>query len=164
MMTPRTTPRWTRDRPVTRYCQRSGCGVATRAGKPFCSAHVEDHPYVRGLLSLIAEMRSEAALVRVRGARAVDTRALSSQEILRFLRVHGERSVPRLARDLNIPLEILEFYVKALGSRNLVALRENKRGATLISYGQQGRRRRSSKQAADPASLHDVQGTMETAG
>jgi predicted ArsR family transcriptional regulator len=109
-------------------------------------------------------MQSEAAAVSAGGAGAVDTRSLSSQEILRFLRVHGERSVPRLARDLNIPLETLKHYVKALKARDFVTLRENKRGAVLISSGRPGRRRRGSKQAADPALLHGAQGAMETAG
>jgi hypothetical protein len=168
MMTPRTTPRWTRERPITRHCLQVGCGRATRSGKPYCSKHVDEHPYVRNLLAVIEGMHAEAAQVRQRGARAVDTGSLSSKEILLFLRVHGERSVPRLARDLNIGLKTLESYVKALEARSLVQLRENKRGAFLISFAEPSakprRRGRSSKQAADPTAIGDARDAIEAAG
>jgi hypothetical protein len=152
MMTPRTMPRWARERPVTRHCQQPLCGTATRQGKPFCSAHVDEHPYVKNLLARIDGKHAEEARVRDRGSRAVDPNGLTSQEILRFLIVHGERTVPRLARDLNVDLGTLRAYVSALARKHRVSLGENKRGATLIRYREvpaPKRRRRSSNAPAD---------------
>ena len=39
------------------YCEI--CGHATRAGKPFCSAHVEQSPYVAGLLQRLESRERE---------------------------------------------------------------------------------------------------------
>lgn len=159
-MTPRTTPRWARERPVTRHCQQPLCGTATRQGKPFCSAHVNEHPYVKELLARIDGKQAEEARVRVRGGRAVDPEGLTAQEILRFLVVHGERTVPRLARDLNVDLPTVRCYVSVLKRHKQVEVRENKRGAVVVRYRAEAvspllkkkRRRRSSKEpAAVPA-------------
>lgn len=131
-MTPRTTAKWARERPVTRHCELPDCGVATRAGKPFCSTHVQEHPYIQELLHIMMDREIEEARVRQVGSHAVACDGLNAQEILRFVRANGERTVPRLARDLNMDLTILKCYVDALKRRRMIRLSKNKRGTPLI--------------------------------
>jgi hypothetical protein len=148
-MTPRTQARWHRDRPTTRHCEARGCGVATRAGKPFCSEHVERHPYVQSLLDLMAESDLETERVGRQGARAVDVDGLNAREILQFVRVNGERTVARLARDLNMHLPTLRSYVQALRRARLLSLGKNKRGKPLIRIP--GEKRRAAASVVVPA-------------
>lgn len=157
-MISRTTNKWARERPVTRHCEVPDCGVATRAGKPFCSNHVEKHPYIQELLHIMMDSEIEEARVRQIGPRAVAADGLNSLEIVRFVRVNGERTVPRLARDLNMDLPTLEAYVKALKRRRLIRLGKNKRGTPLISLPQPKRTpkpavRAKKKTAAAPAQV-----------
>lgn len=35
----------------TRMCEFAGCTHATREHKPFCSDHVEHHPYVQAIIN-----------------------------------------------------------------------------------------------------------------
>ena len=64
----RSTDRLDREgRPIPRHCEDAGCGRATRAGKPYCPAHVDLHPYVQQLKSEIALRESEVAKVARRG-------------------------------------------------------------------------------------------------
>jgi hypothetical protein len=165
-MHPRVTNKWARERPVPRHCEVPACGVATRAGKPYCSEHVDRHPYVSELLAQIAAREAEEAQVRARGAAAVDLDGLTATEVLTFLRVHGERSVPRLARDLNMDLRTVAHYVSALARRGEVELGENRRGKTLVALPGEltkGRRRRRVQVALPEQALPDL-GTEAQAG
>ena len=102
------------------------------------------------------ESQLEAERVRQLGARAVDIEGLNAQEILRFIRVNGERTVPRLARDLNMHLPTLSGYVKALKRKRLLALSKNKRGTPLVRLPDPERRKAkvaSPDQAAQAAEL-----------
>jgi len=119
-------------RPQTRYCDALGCRQATREGKPYCSEHVEEHPYVQQLISLLSERDHEESRVRRQGPRAVDVSGLTAREILQFVKVHGQRTVQRLARELNIDFKTLEGYVKALKKSGLISTSQTRRGATVI--------------------------------
>lgn len=52
------TARVGRDRHRGRRCELPGCIQSTREGKPYCSDHVEMHPYVQAIL---AKKRDETA-------------------------------------------------------------------------------------------------------
>jgi len=108
-----------RRRRATR-CSAAGCDEATREGKPFCTEHVEEHDYVQDLLATLEAQDAEIQRVARLGARAVDPEGLTACEILNTLRVHGPRTVRRLARELNHEAKVLEAYVKALERRGLV--------------------------------------------
>ncbi|RMG10021.1 MAG: hypothetical protein D6731_18455 [Planctomycetota bacterium] len=138
---------------MPRHCEAPGCGLATRAGKPFCSEHVERHPYIARLVEQLAAREEEERLVRERGVAAVASDGLTAAEILAFLRVHGDRSVPRLARDLNMDLETLELYVDALVARGLLAERRRRRRARIVGLPEEARgprRRRARRSTPDP--------------
>ena len=102
------------------YCEV--CGSATRAGKPFCSAHVEQSPYVSSLLErldalsteLVHESRErEQKAVMAGNLRAIDLSGDTAGEIYDQLSYYGSRSVPRLARDLNHPSPLVLRYLRA---------------------------------------------------
>ena len=90
------------------YCEV--CGSATRAGKPFCSAHVEQSPYVS---SLLERLEREQKAVMAGNLRAIDLSGDTAGEIYDQLSYYGSRSVPRLARDLNHPSPLVLRYLRA---------------------------------------------------
>ena len=116
----------------SRTCDHPGCVERTRDGKPFCLDHVEDHPYVRGLLAQIAEREAQDDLVSRKGPRAVELDGVTVQEILQHLELHGARTKERLVREVNLPAAVLHGYVRALVKRGLVKLGKTKRGSTVV--------------------------------
>ncbi len=126
--------RWGSDgRHAPRHCELDGCRRATRAGKPFCPRHVEQHAYVQHVMVEIAAREDEVGQVAELGARGVDVDGPTVRDILVYLQVHGDRTVPGLARELNIECAILEDFVKALERRGWVSTTTNRRGATVVS-------------------------------
>ncbi len=114
-------------------CALDGCANTTRERKPYCTAHVEHHAYVRGLLSSVKGREEEEARVRRLGTRGVDSGGLNAREILQQLRVHGDRTAERLALAIRIDLELMQVYLSALARRKLVRLGRSDRGSTVVS-------------------------------
>ncbi|MGE0708576.1 MAG: hypothetical protein AB7N76_22885 [Planctomycetota bacterium] len=112
-----------------RHCERDGCSQATREGKPFCSEHVEELPYVREVQARIDARESEHQEVERRGARAVDPYGPTARDILVTLWINGERSVARLARELNLDFRLVKDYVKSLKRARLIDVTPARRGA-----------------------------------
>lgn len=150
MVNLRTLERWAQHqaRGQTRHCEAEGCRAATREGKPFCSEHVERHPYVQQVLAQLERRETEEARVFDQGARAVDPAGITSQEILQFLRVHGPRTVPRLARELNLEVKTITGYVRALERRKVVETDTTRRGALIVRLYEARSGRRRKKTAA----------------
>jgi hypothetical protein len=126
-------------RKQTTHCQLDGCSDWTREGKPYCTDHVTHHPYVQSLMAELERRESEEQAVAKRGARAVDIEGTAAQELVQHLRVHGKRTVRRLARELNRDLEIQAHYVEALRRRGLVRTTRTRRGATVVTLGGKSR-------------------------
>lgn len=120
-------------RPVAPQCRAPGCENATRERKPYCSDHVELHPYVAELTRVIAGRERELAAVGRRGAAAVDLQGVTCQEIVLQLRLYGPRSVPRLSRDLGLEERVVEAYAQALRRCGAVALGSTRRGLPLLT-------------------------------
>jgi DNA-binding MarR family transcriptional regulator len=150
MVNLKTLERWAQhqSRGQTRHCEVEGCGVATREGKPYCSEHVERHPYVRQVLAQLVQRESEEARVFDQGARAVDPAGITAQEILQFIRLHGPRTVPRLARELNLEVKTVTGYVRALERRKVVDTDTTRRGALIVRLHETRTRKRRSKVAS----------------
>ena len=148
----RTLERWAQHtvRGQTRHCEMEGCGAATREGKPFCSEHVERHPYVQQVLAQLERRETEESRVFEQGARAVDPSGITAQEILQFIRVHGPRTVPRLARELNLEVKTVTGYVRALERRKVVSTDTTRRGALIVRLYEQKARRSRRKASAKP--------------
>ncbi|MCA8923533.1 MAG: hypothetical protein KDD82_17080 [Planctomycetes bacterium] len=113
-------------------CRSHGCDQTTREGKPFCPDHVEEHPYVREILSTLQRREEEEESVRCRGSRAVDPGGLTARELVLHLSLHGARTVERLSRELQLDPKVLEGYVSALVTQGLVSLGRTNRGSTVV--------------------------------
>lgn len=135
------------------HCERPDCTKATREGKPYCSDHVEEHPYVRQLLQALADREAEEERVRKRGAREVDLDGVTAQEILSYVTVHGGKTVQRLSRELNIDQKTIRGYARALERGKLVHLTQTRRGATVVNPGpkpRKGKRKQEAPAVAQP--------------
>ncbi|MCA8921624.1 MAG: hypothetical protein KDD82_07415 [Planctomycetes bacterium] len=123
--------RWThRGRVEARKCGAAGCMESTREGKPYCPEHVLMNPYVRELLERLAGREAEEQKVLRVGQRAVDPEGITAQEILSYLRVHGQRSLPQLGRELTLDVKLVGSYVRVLESKRWVKTKRDARGMT----------------------------------
>lgn len=130
--------------PSTRWAERvlcaaPGCSNPTRERKPYCTEHIDQLDYVQQLKDTLASVEEEQALVRRRGAKAVDLSGITAQEILRELRLHGDRTARRLSRDLKLESELVDAYLRALAIGGEVELRPGNRGHMVASFGQSSR-------------------------
>ena len=103
---------------------------ATREGKPYCTLHVERHPYVARLLVEIEQREAEiAVLSRWRSRRPHPTSFLVS-ELVRALTYESEgaATVPKLARDLQLDSSVIRRIARVAKSEGLVKLGKNGRG------------------------------------
>lgn len=134
MVNPKSIERWThRGRVESRKCGAAGCMASTREGKPYCPEHVLLNPYVRTLLERLAGREAEEARVLRQGQRAVDPEGITAQEILSYLCVHGQRSLPQLGRELTLDVKLVTAYVKVLESNRWVKTKRDRRGM-LFAY------------------------------
>jgi len=117
---------------TTRTCERRGCFKTTREGKPYCPDHVQDHEYVKNILSILAEREAEEGRVRAKGPVAVDTTGLTATELLLHLTLHGSRTVERLSREFQLENTVMRNYVDALQTQGTVVLGRTTRGSTVV--------------------------------
>lgn len=113
-------------------CQAAGCDQATRENKPFCSDHVFHHAYAQKIAAELERQKLEVARARRLGPRGADPAGHTANEILTELRVHGNRTVRRLARDLRLDVPIVEAFVQAMSRKRLVKLCASRRGAGIV--------------------------------
>ena len=114
--------------PPTLACAHPGCLETTRERKPYCTEHVTSLPYVQNLLARLAEREAELEEVSRRGYRAVDVDGLNSAELLLQLSLFGERTVPRMCRDLQLELAVAEGFAYALARAGYITLGHTSRG------------------------------------
>lgn len=114
-------------------CFAERCDLRTRDGKPYCPDHVELHPYVQELQAMLAEQRGEIERVERRGVRAVDPSGLTANELMLQLKLYGDRTVERLARDLQLPPEVVEAYARGLAREGKVSLSHTRRGHVQVT-------------------------------
>ena len=132
------------------HCEVPDCGKATREGKPYCSDHVEEHPYVRDLLQALSDREDEEERVRKRGAREVDLDGVTAQEILGYVAIHGGRTIQRLSRELNLDQKTIRGYARALERGNKAHLTQTRRGSTVVNPGPKPIKRKGQQAVAQP--------------
>ena len=145
-------------RRAPRSCEASGCGRSTRERKPFCPDHVEQHAYVQEVLGKLAAREAADERVLRRGPKAVDPRSLTAEELLTFLHVHGSNSVKRLARELNLEVELVDRYAAGLARLGLVSLGETRRRAVLVTLNEGAY---AGLSAAPAAAAAPIEGQLE---
>lgn len=115
-----------------RYCDVPGCTESTREGKPYCPDHVDHNTYVQELMARLDERDEQDERVRRRGHKVVNMDSVTVAEILLHLELHGARTEERLVRELNLDLDVLQPYLRALAKRGLVKFGRTRRGSTLL--------------------------------
>lgn len=95
-----------------KYCER--CGASTREGKPYCPEHVEEHPYVQGVLDALAEQEAEQQRAVSKGIHHISDSSITAQEIHQYLCQHGARTFRRIAKDLGLDGEVVKVYARYL--------------------------------------------------
>ena len=63
----------------------------------------------------------------------MDVHGIVAREVLCSLWIHGERSVARLARELNVEFEVLLLYVSRLRKAKLITQTSPRRGAGQVT-------------------------------
>lgn len=142
--------------PQSLTCSKRGCFEPTRERKPYCTEHVNELPYVQSVLAKIEERDRELAAVAKRGFRAVDPEGLNAAEILLQLSLFGERTVPRLCRDLQLELDVAEGFAYALARRGMVTLGHTSRGHAKLELAPAGQAALHRFQNNERAETHEV--------
>jgi len=114
-------------------CLAERCTQRTRSGKPYCPDHVEQHPYVQELQAMLVQQRNEIDQVARLGVRAVDTEGLTANELLLQLKLYGDRTVERLARDMQLDVSVVEAYARALARDGKATLARTRRGHVQVT-------------------------------
>lgn len=113
-------------------CAQRGCAEPTREGKPYCPRHVEGMPYVARLVMDLRAQQAEQERVRRSTRPALDPDGLTARELLLLVEQHGGRTVPRLAKDLQLEPSVVARYVAELRRCGRVRTGETRRGATTV--------------------------------
>ena len=120
-----------RERPTDALtCSMAGCTQTTRERKPYCAEHVEEHPYINDLMHRLADSEREISRVKRRGPREL---------------AQGDRTVERLARDMQLDAHVVQCYVRALARRGRVTLGETSRGNVLVAACAPRKKRNSAR-------------------
>ena len=115
---------------VTKKCLMLGCGESTRENKDYCTEHIEEIPYVKSLLDMLAGHEAEN--------NAIVAHQMTAKEILgtstcRDIEITIERlteavTVEDLSFDLDMDVALTEECLMALwkaGRANLAKVRLN---------------------------------------
>lgn len=114
----------------TRFCDVHSCPNTTREGKPYCTDHVDHHPYVQDLLSQLDDNETALARARLKGIVDLDSQAV--QELLLHLNLHGARTEERLVRELHVDAKALKAILAKLTKAGKVQLGLTTRGSTVV--------------------------------
>lgn len=118
-------------RAPTTHCSKENCLRATKEGKEFCQEHVEEHPYVKRILSDLANFEKEKQKV-LRNKRVI-RKGYLEQEIMNVLAESSPVSIEKMVKLLSYDRRIIEVYVKSAQRRKLVSTRKNKRGYLMVT-------------------------------
>ena len=113
-----------------RDCFAPGCMNSTREGKPFCSKHVEMHPYIQEVVALINSRATE--LSDIAKGRHVKEDSSLFEEIIVHITNLGPKTIERLARDLMISIPVIKKLIKTMKKQKLIRIGRSKRGSTVV--------------------------------
>lgn len=114
------------------FCQVHGCDERTREGKPYCTKHIGQIPYIRGILDRLQSQEIEQKRVKIEGYRAIDLGGLTIQEILHHLEQHGQITIERLSRHLQLESVLLRHYLTRLQLDGFIKYGSTMRGNTVV--------------------------------
>ncbi|RJR06227.1 hypothetical protein C4588_08060 [Candidatus Parcubacteria bacterium] len=114
----------------TRKC--AVCGETTREGKEFCTNHVENHSYIKDLMSRMHARDEEDHKVMMEGSAAVNYDGVTVQEIMIHLRQTGTKTIDGLSKALSLDKTVIQKYVFALRDRNQVEIFSTQRESMAV--------------------------------
>ncbi len=113
------------------HCSHPSCSKTTREAKPFCSAHIENAPYVQKILAeLQRRADEETVLERARGK--IPTDGFFYRETLLLLRTK-DFTVKGLARRLDLSHEAAARLIVLMAADKLAIKSSTSRGDLTIS-------------------------------
>lgn len=115
----------------TSPCNASGCMRSTREGKPFCSDHIENAPYVRQILGILTARAEEERVLELKRGRIPKT-GFFYRECLLLLR-SKDFTTKGLARRLDLSHHAAERLIKLIARDGLARKGETSRGDVTIS-------------------------------
>jgi len=115
----------------TSPCQASGCTRSTREGKPFCSDHIENAPYVRRILGILTDRDEEERVLELKRGR-ISQAGFFYRETLLLLRTK-DFTAKGLARRLDISHYAAERLIGLIDRDGLACKGETSRGDKTIS-------------------------------
>lgn len=115
-----------------RPCEKQGCNQTTREGKPFCSDHVDEHPYVRDLLADLAAREEDEERILSKRTKGVDINGPTVTTVLAYLEQNGTRTIERMVRDTQIDERAMEHIVTVLKKHKRITTGRTNRGSTTV--------------------------------
>lgn len=114
----------------TSSCQAVTCGRTTREGKPYCSDHVDQSPYVRKVLNEIARREIEVHTLETGGALRPDAHLVRETFLLLRMKV---LTVKALAKKLDLKQDSAHRLISQVVQYGLAREGETQRGERTIA-------------------------------
>lgn len=99
-----------------RRCQKRGCRSTTTGGKPYCSDHLTELPYIARLREMLEEAEEEGS---DEALEPVNVGGTIAQDLRRLLTT-GPKTVDLLANRLRLAPGVVLRHVKAMEQAGLV--------------------------------------------
>ena len=115
----------------TSSCQAEKCKRATREGKPFCSGHIEQAPYVASILDILEKRGAEEAILES-GKGKVSGDGFFYKETLLLLRTKNF-TAKALSRRLDISHKAADRLIRLLVKDKLAVATATQRGDLILS-------------------------------
>jgi hypothetical protein len=118
----------------TSNCRYPECPKSTREGKPFCSKHIENAPYIQVILGKLADRKEEELLLdEPDEENPLDLdKSFFVRETLLLLRTKDFTS-KGLARRLDITHNAAKLLISLMHNNRLARMRKTSRGDLTIS-------------------------------
>ena len=110
------------------------CGITTK-NKDYCVEHIEETPYASYLSQKMKEVAEEENSVATRGISAIKPTSSVVRDILKELSLGGEQLASKLARELDLPLKIIEIYIQYMERAGQVRSYRTSRNSLVVMLG-----------------------------
>jgi len=115
----------------TSPCQAEKCKKSTREGKPFCSVHIEQAPYVADILDILSKRDAEEEILE-RGKGRVSEEGFFYKETLLLLRTK-DFTAKALSRRLDISHRAAGRLIRLLVADKLATYTTTKHGGLILN-------------------------------
>jgi hypothetical protein len=107
------------------------CGIPTK-NKDYCVEHIEEAPYASYLSKKMKEVEEEESSVATFGISAIKPTSSVVRDIIKELSLQGEQLASKLARELDLPLKIIEIYIQYMERSGQVRSYRTSRNSLIV--------------------------------